>query len=170
MLHLVLLTLSALALILGQGSLPAMPVSPNPTLIIVTYVGQFYSPMTGLVISFILGYFLDIMSGSLLGLNSFSMVSVCYLSVVLGRRIVMQNLLAQAIIVFTFYIIYSVIVYSLFKFFNINVTGYEYIKASLADGVATAALSPIIISGIKKMERFFRFENERDEDSKDIKV
>src|SRR4030067_519413 len=107
MVHLVLLTLSALTLILVQGSLPALPVTPNLVLIIVTYVGQFYSPIAGLVISFILGYFLDLASGSLLGLNSFSMVSLCYLSYLLGNRIVIQNRLSQSLVVFVFYLLYG---------------------------------------------------------------
>lgn len=170
MLHLVLLTLSALAIILVQGSLPALPVSPNPTLIIVTYVGQFYPPITGLVISFILGYFLDIVSGTLLGLNSFSMVSLCYLSFILGKRMVMQSGLAQTLTVFIFFIIYSGIVYSLFSFFSMDISSYAFVKTAVGDGLATAILSQILITAIKRMERFLMFENERDEGSKDIKV
>src|SRR3990170_2871825 len=120
--HIILLTLSGLALIVGQGSLPPLPLTLNPTLVIVVYVGQFYLPITGLIMSFLLGYFLDLASGSLLGLNSFSMVSLCYLSYVLGKRIVMQSGLAQTLTVFIFSIIYSGIVYSLFSFFSINIS------------------------------------------------
>ncbi|MBI4746304.1 MAG: rod shape-determining protein MreD [Deltaproteobacteria bacterium] len=170
MLHLVLLTLSALTLILGQMSLPLLPVSPNPTLIIVTYVGQFYSPITGLVISFILGYFLDVTTGALLGLNSFSMVSLCYLSFVLGKRIVMQSGLAQTLTVFIFSIIYSGIVYSLFSFFSINISIYPFVRTAVGNGIVTALFSPILITAIKRMELTLRFKNERDEGSKDIKV
>ena len=170
MVHLVLLTLSALTLILLQGSLPALPVTPNLILIIVTYIGQFYSPITGLVISFILGYFLDVATGTLLGLNSFSMVSLCYLSFVLGKRIVMQSGLAQILTVFIFSIIYSGIVYSLFSFFSINISIYPFVRTAVGNGIATAILSPILITAIKRMERILRFENERDEGSKDIKV
>lgn len=170
MLHLILLTLSALALITLQGSLPHLPVNPNPILIIVTYVGQFYSPITGLVLSFILGYLLDLTSGTLLGLNSFSMVSLCYLSFTLGKRIVMQSALAQILTVFSFFIIYSVIVFSLFTFFSMDISINPFIRTSLVDGIATAILSPLAITGIKRLERLLRFENERDEGSRDIKV
>lgn len=170
MLHLVLLTLSALALILVQGSLPALPLSPNLILIIVTYVGQFYSPIIGLVISFILGYFLDVVSGTLLGLNSFSMVSLCYLSFILGKRMVMQSSFAQIFTVFIFFIIYSGIVYSLFKFFGMDISIYPFVKTAVGDGVATAIISPILITAIRRMERRLGFENEKDEGSKDIKV
>lgn len=170
MYHIVLLTLSALALIMGQGSLPPLSFTVNPTLVIVVYAGQFYLPITGLIMSFILGYFLDLTSGGLLGLNSFSMVSLCYLSYLFGNRIVIQNRLSQGLVVFAFYMLYGGIVYSLFSFFNIDVTGYSYLKVTLRDGAATAILSPIIIFAIRKMERFLGFQNERTTTPGNIKV
>lgn len=170
MLHLILLTLSAVALILGQASLPAMPVNPNFALIIVTYVGQFYSPITGLIISFILGYYQDIVTGTLMGLNSFSTVSICYLSYLLGKRIVMQRVFAQVLTVFVFSIIYSIIVYSLIRFFSIDLSGLAYIIKATGEGVATAIISPFIIGAIKRMERLLKFKNERNEDAKDIRI
>jgi len=170
MLHFSLLTLAALALILGQSSLYALPLSPNPAIIIVTYIGQFYSPIPGLAISFILGYFLDISTGTLMGSNSFSMVSLCYLSYMISKRVVMQNLFAQAVLTFFFFMIHSGIVYLLFKFFNLNVFGYEFLVTSLQNAGATALISPVLISGIKKMERLLRFENARGAGSKDIQV
>lgn len=168
--HIILLTLSGLALIVGQGSLPPLPLTLNPTLVIVVYAGQFYLPITGLIMSFLLGYFLDLASGGLLGLNSFSMVSLCYLSYLLGSRIVIQNRLSQSLVVFSFYLLYGGIVYSLFRFFNIDVTGYSYLKVILRDGAATAILSPVIISAIRKMERFLRFQNERTTTPGNIKI
>lgn len=170
MLHLILLTLSAMALILGQASLPAMPLSPNPTFIIVTYVGQFYSPITGLVMSFILGYSQDVISGTLIGLNSFSLVSICYLSFILGKRVVMQSVLAQVLTIFFFFIIYSGIAYSLLRFFSIDLSGFIFFKNAIGEGVATSIISPIVIGAIKRMERLLSFENERNEDAKAIKI
>ncbi len=120
--------------------------------------------------SFLLGYFLDLASGSLLGLNSFSMVSLCYLSYHLGNRIVIQNRFSQSLVVFSFYLLYGGIVYSLFRFFNIDVAGYSFLKVTLRDGAATAVISPIIISAIRRMERFFRFQNERTTTPGNIKV
>lgn len=168
--HLILLTIGAIILTLGQGSLFSLPVSPNTTLIIVTYVGQFYSPVPGLFISFILGYSMDIVSGTLIGLNSFAMVSLCYISFMLGKRVVMQSGPTQTVMVFIFCMIYSGIVLLLFKFFNIDISHYDYLKSSFVDGLATALISPILISGIKRMERFLKFVNERDEDSRGIKI
>ena len=170
MLHLVLLILFGLALILMEGSFSSLAVRPNLPLIIAVYSGQFYPPMAGLIISFILGYFLDLTSGSLVGQNTFSLVSLSYLSSLLGNRMVIQNRITQVIVIFISCMAYSSIIYLLFGFFNIAVSGYAYIKTSLWDGLITAIISPVLISVIKKMERFFRFENERASSDGNIKV
>lgn len=170
MLHLIALTLSGIALILGQGSLHHLTIRPNLALVIAIYAGQFYPPITALLISFFLGYFLDLVSGGLLGLNAFSMVSVCYLSFLLSRRVVIQNRLAQLLMVFSFYLVYGGIIYFLFRFFNFEVTVYAYLSNTVWDGAAAAILSILIIPVIKRMERFFRFENERAASPGDIRV
>lgn len=170
MLHLITLTLSGIALILGQGSLHHLTIRPNLALVIAIYAGQFYPPITALLISFFLGYFLDLVSGGLLGLNAFSMVSVCYLSFLLSRMVVIQNRLAQLLMVFSFYLVYGGIIYFLFRFFNFEVTVYAYLSNTVWDGAAAAILSILIIPAIKRMERFFRFENERSASPGDIRV
>lgn len=170
MLHLITLTLSGIALILGQGSLNHLAIRPNLALVIAIYAGQFYPPITALLMSFFLGYFLDLVTGGLLGLNAFSMVSVCYLSFLLSRRVVIQNRLAQLLMVFSFYLVYGGIIYFLFRFFNFEVTVYAYLSNAVWDGAAAAILSILIIPAIKRMERFFRFENERAASPGDIRV
>jgi rod shape-determining protein MreD len=161
MLHLFVLTLFGLGIILAQGSLPSMAIRPNPVIVIAIYTGQFYPPLAGLLISFILGYSLDLMSGGLRGLNAFSMVTVSYISYFFGKRIIIQNRSSETIVVFSFYILYAWIVYLLFRFFNIEVYWYPYLKGAILDGAVAAFLSLPIISAIRWMERFFRFENER---------
>ena len=161
MLYLTVLTLFGFVLILGQGSFSTLAVRPNLIIVIALYAGQFYPPMTGLILSFILGYFLDLMSGSLLGLNAFSMVSICYLAFLLSGRIVIQNRIAQLVIVFLFYLVYGVIVYLLFRFFNFEVNKTAFLLTNLRDGAVASLLSIPTIFVIRKMERFFRFVNER---------
>lgn len=170
MLHLIALTLFGIAMILGQGSLPALPVRPNLVLVIAIYAGQFYAPIPGLLISFVLGYFLDLMSGGFLGLNAFSMVSICYLAFTFSKRIAIQNRFPQLLTVFSFYLVYGSITYFLFRFFNFEVAGFAHIKTTLADGLAEAALSIFIISAIRKMEKLFRFENNRTQSTGDIRI
>lgn len=170
MLHLVLLIIFGLVLILMEGSFSSLAVRPNLPLVIAVYAGQFYPPMAGLIISFILGYFLDLISGSLMGLNTFSLVSLSYLSSFLGNRMAIQNRLTQVIVIFISCMAYSGIIYLLFGFFNINVSGYAYLKTSLWDGFITAIISPILISVIKKMERLFRFENGKTAGAGNIKI
>src|SRR3989304_5826301 len=121
MLHITMLTIFGVVLIMGQASLPAFSIRPNLVLVIVIYAGQFYPPITGLLLSFTLGYFLDLLSGGLIGLNAFSLVSVCYLTVAFSNRIAVQNSLSQLSTVFSFYLIYGVLTFFLFHFFNFKV-------------------------------------------------
>lgn len=155
-------------MILGQGSLPALPVRPNLVLVIAIYAGQFYAPIPGLLISFILGYFLDLMSGGFLGLNAFSMVSVCYLAFTFSKRIAIQNLLSQLLTLFSFYLLYGGIIFFLFRFFNFDVDSYSHLRTTLADAMVATVLSIFIISVIRKMEKLFRFENNRSQSPGDL--
>lgn len=170
MLHLISLTLFGIFLIVGLGALPPSFIRPNLTLIIAVYMGQFYPPVSGLILSFFFGYFMDTVSGGLLGLNAFSMVSAYYLSFILSKRMLVQDIVTQVLMVFSFYIVYEGIIYMLFRFFNFEVTGYTYIKTAMYEGSAAAVLSIPVISSIRRMERFFRFENERAAGSEDTKV
>lgn len=170
MIHLTALTLFGLAIILGQGSLPALPVRPNLVLVIVIYAGQFYAPIPGLLISFVLGYFLDLMSGGLLGFNAFSMVSICYLAFTFSRRIAIQNLFPQLLTIFTFYMVYGLITFLLFRFFNFDVTNYSHLRTTLADALVATVLAIFIILAIRKMEKLFRFENNRSQGPGDLMV
>lgn len=170
MFHLTALTIFGLALIVGQENLPALSIRPNLVLVIAIYAGQFYQPITGLLISFILGYFLDLISGGLLGLNAFSMVSVCYLAVTFSKRIAVHNTFPRLLTVFSFYMIYGGITYFLFSFFNFDINGYSHIRNNVADGSAAAILSFFIVSVIKKMEKFCKFKNKRAESPGDLRI
>lgn len=170
MIHLTALTLFGLAMILGQGSLPALPVRPNLVIVIAIYAGQFYAPIPGLLISFALGYFLDLMSGGLLGLNAFSMVAICYLAFTFSKRIVIQNRFLQLINVFSFYLLYGGITFFLFRFFNFDVDSFSHLRTTLADALVATVLAIFIISVVRKMEKLFRFENNRSKSPGDLIV
>src|SRR5438445_11160628 len=61
-------------------SLPALPVVPDLILVLVVYLGVAHQPIGGAAGAFLLGYFLDTFSGTLLGQNAFALSAV-YLSV-----------------------------------------------------------------------------------------
>ena len=61
-------------------SLPALPVVPDLILVLAVYLGAAHHTVGGAAGAFLLGYFLDTFSGTLLGQNAFALSAV-YLSV-----------------------------------------------------------------------------------------
>ena len=62
------------------AALPALPVVPDLVLVLAVYLGVRRQTVGGVVAAFVLGYFLDTFSGTLLGLNAFAFTTV-YLAV-----------------------------------------------------------------------------------------
>src|SRR5216117_1616107 len=61
-------------------SLPGLPVVPDLILVLAVYLGAAHHTVGGAAGAFLLGYFLDTFSGTLLGQNAFALSAV-YLSV-----------------------------------------------------------------------------------------
>src|SRR5207247_1071702 len=80
----VALAVAAVAAMLMQTtifpSLPGLPVVPDLILVLAVYLGVAHQTIGGAAGAFLLGYFLDTFSGTLLGQNSFALSAV-YLSV-----------------------------------------------------------------------------------------
>src|SRR2546426_7753979 len=66
-------------------SLPGLPVLPDLILVLAVYLGVAHQTIGGAAGAFLLGYFLDTFSGTLLGQNAFALSAV-YLSVRLVAR------------------------------------------------------------------------------------
>jgi rod shape-determining protein MreD len=61
-------------------AVPGLPIVPDVILVLAVYLGVHYQSVGGAVGAFLLGYFLDTFSGTLLGLNAFSLTAA-YLAV-----------------------------------------------------------------------------------------
>jgi rod shape-determining protein MreD len=57
-------------------AIPGLPVVPDLILVLVVYLGVAHQTIGGAVGAFVLGYFLDTFSGTLLGLNTFALSAV----------------------------------------------------------------------------------------------
>ena len=62
------------------AAVPALPVVPDLLLVLAVYLGVRRQTVGGVVAAFLLGYFLDTFSGTLLGLNAFAFTAA-YLAV-----------------------------------------------------------------------------------------
>lgn len=80
--------------------LPLRPVVPDLVLVLCVYLGLNHPTVGSVLSSFILGYFVDIFSSPVLGLNAFAM-SLVFLSVYLSSRwIWVQNPFLSPVVVF----------------------------------------------------------------------
>jgi len=74
------LAVAAVAAMLCQTTLfpalPGLPIVPDITLVLAVYLGVRHPTVGGAVGAFLLGYFLDTFSGTVLGVNAFALTAV----------------------------------------------------------------------------------------------
>lgn len=66
---------------------PRLPVVPDLILVLVVYLGLRYQTVGGATGAFLLGYFLDTFSGTVLGMNAFAMTAAYVAVYLVGRRL-----------------------------------------------------------------------------------
>src|SRR5262245_42516521 len=69
------------------GALPWLPVVPDLMLVLAVYLGVRHPGAGGACGAFLLGYFLDTFSGTILGVNAFSFTAVYLAAQLIGRRL-----------------------------------------------------------------------------------
>jgi len=79
--------------------MPWMPVVPDLMLVLAVYVGVRHPGVGGAVGAFLLGYFLDAFSGTLLGVNAFALTAVYAGAHVIGRHLWMESGLPLMVVV-----------------------------------------------------------------------
>jgi rod shape-determining protein MreD len=73
------------------ASLPALPVVPNLLLVLAVYLGVQHPSPSGALGAFVLGYFLDTFSGTLIGLHAFALTAVYACAHLIARRLWMRR-------------------------------------------------------------------------------
>ena len=68
-------------------ALPRLPVIPDLVLVLVVYLGLHHQTVGGVAGAFLLGYFLDTFSGTVLGMNAFAMTAVFVAVYLIARRL-----------------------------------------------------------------------------------
>ena len=73
------------------ASLPALPVVPNLVLVLAVYLGVRHPSPGGVLGAFMLGYFLDTFSGTVIGLHAFTLTAVYGCAHLIARRLWMRR-------------------------------------------------------------------------------
>jgi rod shape-determining protein MreD len=72
-------------------ALPWLPVVPDLILVLVVYLGICHPGVGGAAGAFVLGYFLDTFSGTVLGMNAFTLTAVYLTAQLMARRLWMER-------------------------------------------------------------------------------
>lgn len=106
----------------------------------------------GLLFAFIIGFLLDIVQGTLFGLNSLGMVMVAFIVLSLHRRLRLFPVWQQAFLVFLMVGFYQLIVLWVRSAAGQATPSIGYLLPS----VSSALIWPWVMSGLRFMRRYFR--------------
>ncbi|MGB1271805.1 MAG: rod shape-determining protein MreD [Endozoicomonas sp.] len=106
----------------------------------------------GLLFAFIIGFLLDIVQGTLFGLNSLGMVMVAFIVLSLQRRLRLFPIWQQAFLVFLMVGFYQLIVLWVRSAAGQTIPSIWYLLPS----VTSALIWPWMMSGLRFLRRYFR--------------
>lgn len=120
--------------------------SPNLVLPIVVFLGvQEASMARGAILSFCLGYALDLLASAPIGLFSFTYVSVWWLARMAGVRLTAQTLLPQMSLAFVFALLEGLLVLVLLAVFGADTQRpLEMSTVVVPRAIATALFAPAV--------------------------
>ena len=95
------------------GGLPHRLARPDLLLILVVYLGLSSSPLPGAALAFLSGYMMDIFSGSVFGVYTFSKTCIFFLTILIKDRFYIGSPLFQAGTIFSFSIIEGLLIISI---------------------------------------------------------
>jgi rod shape-determining protein MreD len=99
-------------------SLPIRSIRPDIVLILILYLGLTYSPIHGGILSFFLGYLMDLFSGNSFGLYTFSRPLLFYLAQLFKYRVYLEGFLSQFLFVFFFALFEGLLILALLSALN----------------------------------------------------
>jgi rod shape-determining protein MreD len=142
-------------LILLQGTflrlLPLGPIVPDLVLVLCVYLGLHHPTMGAALGSFLLGYSIDVVSSSLLGLNAFAM-SLVFLSVYLSSRSIwIQNPIVTCLIVLLAALVKGAALVLLWAVF-LSVEGFWMGAARyiIMEALVAALLAPVVFALLRR--------------------
>ncbi len=168
----VLLVLFGVGMLIAESSIatlgPLHLAAPNPLLPIAIYFGVHHEVhvVRGALLTFILGYLLDVFSGNPLGLHTFLLVATYILSRLAGLRLFMRGKLFQGVLTFVVGLLLggaSLALRAIFEQpapFPFDSTGGTVLRVLLS-AVSTAALAPLVFAVLRRIEGDYGNEGRR---------
>lgn len=154
------------ALLVAQATLAALvhvhPFSPDLLLPIAIFLGVSTDPglVRGAVLSFVLGYVLDLFTGSPMGLFTFLMVAVFLVARGAGLSLVMRGPLFQIALTFVVALLVHALALALPAIFERPFDGpspeaRDLVMATVAPAAATAITAPLVFFLVRRTFALF---------------
>ena len=135
-------------------ALPLLPVVPDLLLVLAVYLGVRHQSVGGALGAFLLGYFLDTFSGTLLGLNAFALTAV-YLGVqAAARQLWLERGVPLLTVVFVGALVRDLAVVAVGALVAARAPLWQHVLRYGLTGAATAALvAPAVFSAVRWEKR-----------------
>lgn len=140
------------------SSLPIQRIRPDIVLILILFWGLTYPPVQGGILSFFLGYLMDLFSGNSLGLYTFSRPLLFCLAELFKGRLYLEGVLSQFLFVFFFALFEGLLILTLLSALNPVPLGNLYplvFTFYLPQSFLTALITPVLFLLLKKL--YFSF-------------
>lgn len=128
---------------------------PNASLAVVLYMGLHdYNVSKGVLISFALGYLMDVFAGSPMGLFTFVTVAVFLISRVAALRLFLQGWIFEIILTFFLCLVASGLVLFVRALFDQDfVSLLTHLKIVVSRALVTALVAPFVFRSMAWLER-----------------
>jgi rod shape-determining protein MreD len=149
-----ILTILAVAV---QATWPHLPgqVKPDLVLIIVVSLGLLRGPDQGLFFGILAGFFMDLLSGNIIGVQALSKMALGFCSGLMEKNIFKDNVLIPAVTVFAATLIFESFNIILYIAFNAQYNFFgTLVSAIIPIAFYNALFTPLIYHLILKMERW----------------
>lgn len=140
------------------SSLPIQRIRPDIVLILILFWGLTYPPVQGGILSFFLGYLMDLFSGNSLGLYTFSRPLLFCLAELFKGRLYLEGVLSQFLFVFFFALFEGLLILTLLSALNPVPLGNLYplvFTFFFPQSFLTALITPVLFLLLKKL--YFSF-------------
>ena len=138
-------------------SLPIQRIRPDIVLILVLYWGLSTSPVSGGILSFFLGFLMDLFSGNSFGLYTFSRFLLFCLAQLFKGRLYLESLLSQFLFVFLFALFEGLLILILLSALNPAPLGNLsslFFTFFLPQSFLTGLISPLLFLLLNKVTLF----------------
>jgi rod shape-determining protein MreD len=132
------------------GELSHQLAKPDLLLIITVYLGLSSNPLAGAILVFLSGYLMDIFSGSIFGVQTFSKTAIFFLTILIKDRFYVESPLFQAGTIFLFSIIEGFIIISILGMVSpIENLLHPFFLFLIPQSLITGLVGPFFIALIK---------------------